>query len=260
MSTPTKAQLLSLLQSEKLGSAASDALQQYVISMNLDKTYNANWGAYATVDLPSGSDVQVGEVAFDTTIGQLVVCTSVNPVVWTSTGGASVTATRVIHTPGVTPTNATMIPGQGPEPVVIGSLVTLHFKRDNDKVYGYSKIPTSYVSDASFHIHWTKETNLSLTPLNNTVRWQIVYRVFDGSSQDVSSAPTGTLILDDTYDDAGTTTRIIYRTANAVAAGFVPGWYVAFEISFVAGSTTLPNRPSIVSCDILSRQLINQGN
>ena len=171
-------------------------------------------------------------------------------------------ATRIIHTPGATPTKSTTIPGQGPELVTFGSpvpdLVGLHYKRDTDLLYAYSKIQTSYVSDASFHIHWTK--NVDTDQSGATVRWVITYKVYNGGSQDVSGAPTGTLILDDTYDDAGTTTRIIHRTANAPAPGFVAGYYVGFSIGFDPAFTTLSDLPTIISCDILSRNTINQGN
>lgn len=105
MSTPTKEQLLALMQSEKLGSSASDAQQQYVISLFLDKTYNAFRGSFDTIDLPTGADVEVGELAFDTTLGQLVVCTSTGPVVWTVVGGGgggvtSVTASAPLASSG----------------------------------------------------------------------------------------------------------------------------------------------------------------
>lgn len=166
--------------------------------------------------------------------------------------------TRIIHTPGVTPTSATFVPGLAPEVVKIGTTVALHYKKDGDKVYGYSKIQTSYVSDASFHIHWTKFDDTD--EAGNTVRWVINYTVFNGASQDVNVAPTGTLILDDTYDDAGIFTRIVHRTANAPAAGFVAGYYVSFEVGFDPAFTTLTDRPVIISCDILSRQTINLGN
>ena len=166
-------------------------------------------------------------------------------------------STRIIHTPGVTPTSVTFVPGIAPEVVQFGTLVALHYKKDNDKVYGYSKIPTSYVSDASFHIHWTK--NVDTNQAGATVRWEIKYNVFDGSSQDVNVGPTNTLILDDTYDDSGTTSRVVYRTPNAAATGFVAGYYVSYEVGFDPANTTLSSRPSIVSCDLLSRQKINEG-
>lgn len=171
---------------------------------------------------------------------------------------ADVGATRIIHTPGVTPTSATFVPGLAPDVELLGTLVVLHYKKDADKVYGYAKIPTSYVSDASFHVHWTKAVDTNQA--GRTVRWVVRYTVFDGTSQNVTGAPTGTLTLDDAYDDAGLLTRIVYRTANAAAAGFVPGWYVSFEVGFDPAHTTLDGRPAIVSCDILSRQTINLGN
>lgn len=164
-------------------------------------------------------------------------------------------ATRIIHTPGVTPTSATVVPGLAPEVIAIGTTVALHYKKNNDKVYGYSKIPTSYVGDASFHIHWTK--NVNTNQAGNTVRWLINYTVFNGSSENIEVAPTGNLILDDTYDDSGTTSRIVYRTPNAPAIGFVAGYYVSYEIGFDPTNTTLTGRPAIISCDILSRQTIN---
>ncbi len=46
------------------------------------------WGALATDDLPSSASVEVGDLAFDTDLVQLVVCTSTGPVVWTAVGGA----------------------------------------------------------------------------------------------------------------------------------------------------------------------------
>lgn len=178
---------------------------------------------------------------------------------WTYYAVGNITgATRIVHTPGVTPTSATFIPGQAPEPELLGTLIVLHYKKDDDKLYGYCKIPTSYVSDATFHVHWTKHGDTN--EAGATVRWVVRYTVFNGTSQDVNVAPTGTLTLDDTYDDAGLTTRIVYRTPDVSAPGFVAGWYVAFEVGFDPANTTLVERPAIVSCDILSRQTINLGN
>jgi hypothetical protein len=179
--------------------------------------------------------------------------------IWTYYAVGDITnATRVIHTPGVTPTSATFVPGLAPDVVKYGTTVALHYKKDADKVYGYAKIPTTYVSDASFHIHWTKFNNANES--GRTVRWVINYTVFDGASQNVAVAPTGTLNLNDTYDGASAdTTRIVYRTPNAAAAGFVAGYYVSFEVGFDPAFTTLTDRPVIISCDILTRQTINLG-
>lgn len=43
-------------------------------------------GIYPTNDLPS-TGVNLGDTAFDTTLGQLVVCVSTGPVVWSAVGG-----------------------------------------------------------------------------------------------------------------------------------------------------------------------------
>lgn len=44
-------------------------------------------GAYVTGQLPTSA--AVGDTAFDLTLGQLVVCTSIGPVVWSAVGGGS---------------------------------------------------------------------------------------------------------------------------------------------------------------------------
>ena len=49
--------------------------------------YHSFWGAYPTVSLPTSTSVEVGDTAYDTTLGQLCVCTSIGPVVWTPIGG-----------------------------------------------------------------------------------------------------------------------------------------------------------------------------
>ena len=46
------------------------------------------WGNYATGSLPSSSNVQTGDTAFDTSRGALVVCTAIGPVVWSVISGS----------------------------------------------------------------------------------------------------------------------------------------------------------------------------
>lgn len=55
------------------------------------------WGPYASGSLPTSSDVQVGDTAYDTSLGSLVVCTALAP---------SVTWTAVGSTPPASPTTA----------------------------------------------------------------------------------------------------------------------------------------------------------
>lgn len=47
------------------------------------------WGTYATGALPTSANVEVGDTAFDLTLGQMVVCTAVGPVVWSAIGGGA---------------------------------------------------------------------------------------------------------------------------------------------------------------------------
>ena len=49
--------------------------------------FHSYWGAFATGSLPSSSDVQVGDTAYDTTLGLPVVCSSIGPVVWSTAVG-----------------------------------------------------------------------------------------------------------------------------------------------------------------------------
>ena len=45
------------------------------------------WGPYASRSLPTSTDVEVGDTAFDTSLGSLVVCTALAPsVTWTAVG------------------------------------------------------------------------------------------------------------------------------------------------------------------------------
>jgi len=45
------------------------------------------WGPYASGSLPTSSNVQVGDTAYDTSLGSLVVCTALAPsVAWTAVG------------------------------------------------------------------------------------------------------------------------------------------------------------------------------
>jgi hypothetical protein len=108
-------------------------------------SFHSFWGPYATVSLPSGADVEVGDTAYDTSAGVLKVCTSTSPVTWTAVGGTgggvtSVTASAPLASSGgVTPdisltgtvsvfnggTGNTAIPANGQIPLGNGSGFTL---------------------------------------------------------------------------------------------------------------------------------------
>ena len=111
------------------------------------------------------------------------------------------------------------------------------------------KIDNDFIGSPSFHVHWTKgdDTNQS----GNTVRWQIDYHVFNGRDQDISNGSITTLIVDDTYDDAGSTTRVVHRTQNIDASNFTAGYYVGLAIKVVPGSTTVVN-PTLITVDLIT--------
>jgi hypothetical protein len=175
-------------------------------------------------------------------------------------------ATRFFHEPTVTPGQGSSAPGQGPSELVIGSVLGLHFDDPSDMVYRIFKIGTNFIpggpgmtgdgTNASFHVHWTKAVDTDQS--GGTVRWQIEYTVFDGISEDIAVTPT-VIDLDDTYIDSGTTSRIVHRTANVPAPGFIPGYYVGLCIGYDSGNTTLSGGPVVVSADLLSLGFINQG-
>lgn len=164
---------------------------------------------------------------------------------------------RIVHTPAITPTRIATRPNEGPVPVFIGTTPALHYTGDDQQAFAYAKIQSSYLSDASFHVHWTK--NVDTNQAGATVRWVLDYTVFNGTSQNITSS-TGQIIWDDVYEDSGTTSRIVYRTENQSAPGFISNYYVSMALGYDPANTTLSGRPVVVSCDILSRNLINLGN
>lgn len=165
-------------------------------------------------------------------------------------------ATRIFHKPTITPSEAEVAPGQGPSPVVFGTVMGLHYDNATDKAYRVLKIDSNFTGTASFHVHWTKSGDLNES--TNTVRWQLSYTVFNGSSDEVALVAPTVLTWDDTYDDAGTTSRIVYRTGNETAAGFVAGYYVGICLEYVAGGTTISGGPVVISADLLWEGSINQ--
>lgn len=169
-------------------------------------------------------------------------------------------ATRIIHVDTITPVDAASQPGVGPTPVVLGASGTvlgLQFDQATEVAYRLIKIPTNFVGDASFHVHWSK--NVNTNQANATVRWQLKYTVFNGTSNNVVAA-TGTIVWDVVYTDSGTTSRVVYRTPNMAATGFVPGYYVGISLSYIPAQTTLSGGPVCVSCDTLMRVTINSDS
>jgi hypothetical protein len=176
------------------------------------------------------------------------------------TGLALETATRTYHQPTITPETNTNAPGQQPDLGLIGSTLVAEFTLNTDSAYRIFKIPASYVSDAAFHVHWTKESGVAgdSDQSFNAARWRISYTVFPGGSNaDINVAPT-VLEESSTYIDSGTTTRIVYRTSDIPAAGFVAGYYVGICVESITSESDLTCEAAMVSVDLTFTEYINQ--
>lgn len=163
-------------------------------------------------------------------------------------------ATRIIHKPTATVHDAEVAPGFGPTPVVLDTVVLgLKFDLVTDVAYRILKIPNNFEGSPTFHVHWTKSSDADES--GKTIRWRIRYTVFDGIDDEVSGSPTEA-VLDDTYEDSGTTTRVVYRTADVEATGFQANYYCGIALDYVAAQTTLAS-PVVVSADLLMSAYIN---
>lgn len=163
--------------------------------------------------------------------------------------------TRIFHEPIVTASRATSAPGQGPSPIVLGTLIGLEFSGALDAAYRMIRIDAAHDEVLStFHVHWSKSTNVDES--GKTIRWRITYVVFDGIAQDVIVSPTVAL-LDDTYDDNGTTSRIVYRTPAINTVGFTPGYYLGLCIDIDPAGTTLVGNPVLAAVDLRLSLAIN---
>ena len=169
-------------------------------------------------------------------------------------------ATRTYHEPTILPESGSNSPGQQPDLALIGTTLVAEFTVNTDSSYRFFKIPGNYVEGAAFHIHWTKESGIGGDgdESGNGVRWRLSYTVTPGNNADINVAPT-VVELDDTYDDAGTTTRIVYRTPNVAAPGFVANYYVGVCIEAVTpDGSALGCEPALVTADLTYIETINK--
>lgn len=200
-------------------------------------------------DIPTLGDIPEGffEAAGKITTGELVAILN----------GISNTE-RSYHAPTVSPSNSSSAPGQNPTVVVNGNVVGLQFATGNT-AHRIFKIPGYYSSDAAFHIHWTKGSDVS--EQGNAVRWKISYTVWAGNNARIDAGAPSSFVLnlDDTYDDASVdATRIVYRANDALAGGFIPLYYVGMKVECDFGNTTLVANPVLISADLTFKELINK--
>jgi hypothetical protein len=169
---------------------------------------------------------------------------------------------RLYHEPTVSPGSGTNAPGQQPTIGTIGATLVASFTLNVDAAYRVFKIPSNFLGNPAVHVHWTKEPGVAGdgNENGNSVRWRISYGVWrsapTGLNGDLNIVPT-VIDLDDTYDDAGTTTRIAQRTANAALVGFVAGYYVGFCVEAVTPiGTPLTCEPALMSMDLTYDEII----
>jgi len=180
--------------------------------------------------------------------------------VGSGTNIAEYNATRMIHEPCAYAGGGFSAPGQGPQVEVYGVLVTAIFTVNDQTDRGFKiiKIPSSYVSSGSFHIHWTKSGNSNQSGRN--ARWRVVYSVYDGKTEN-PNAVTQSIEFEQTYLASDTTERIVYRTVDTYTSGFQPNYYLAMYIEAISPTgSALTDPPALVGIDMLYRGTINIGN
>jgi hypothetical protein len=152
---------------------------------------------------------------------------------------------------------ASRAPGQTAAPIHFGTTLGAVYTPNTHEGYRAFKLSSKFVGNASFHIHWTKSTDANES--GKAVRWRISYTITDGTSQDINVAPT-VVELEDLYDDGGTTTRIVYRTANTPnLVGAQPSHYLSLKIEAITpNGTPLIADPVLISCDFRYDMYINK--
>lgn len=160
------------------------------------------------------------------------------------------------HEPVIGASKSTSSPGQGPAIVIIGSCVPLlSFTLDTDDAYRQFKVPNTYLGTPTVHVHWTKTGNADES--GKTVKWKITALCFDGDGGLASSGATS-VEYEDTYEDSGTTTRIMYRTPNLALPTLTVGWYVGLKIEAVTpAGTPMASEPGLFSVDLMYTEYMN---
>lgn len=164
---------------------------------------------------------------------------------------------RIIHEPIATAVDATTAPGKGPNKILLNEVVIgLEFALADDVAYRLIKVQRTHVEggNASLHVHWTKSGDNDESGKN--VKWRLRWHEFDGATQDVNVTPNEAFLID-TYEDAGTTSRIVYRTSS-VDVVLTPNYYLAIALDVDAAGTTLTSNPVCVSADLLIERSINK--
>lgn len=166
---------------------------------------------------------------------------------------------RYRHDVIVAPATFKSTAGKEPVPLAVGPLMYLEFTVNNDVAYQVRKVNGTFYDNPSVHIHWTKTTDAN--EQNKKVRWHVEYVSFASS---VGAPGDGTETphvaeVEDTYLDAGTTTRMIHETTSIPLVGVVAGHYLSLVISAVTPvGTPMVSPPGLFALDLVYREYINQ--
>lgn len=160
------------------------------------------------------------------------------------------------HEPIVTPSFSSSLPGTTPTPLAIGATLFLDFSLNNDAAWRSFKIPSNFVDGASVHLHWTKVGNAN--ELGKAVRWRATYSIFPGDLAELTVGTTTTVVeYEDTYPDAGTTTRTINRTPDLPIFGVVANYYMGIKVEAITpAGAAMASHPALMSLDLVFRQHI----
>lgn len=166
---------------------------------------------------------------------------------------------RIYHQAIVSASVGASQPGKQPAVIVSNALMLLEFTPDTDAAFRQFKIPSSYIGDAAFHIHWTKTGNGDES--GKVVRWKVSYVAFEGhQGGGLGNAAPTVVEVEDTYEDDGTTDWYIYATPDIPMEGIEPGYYVSMKIEAITPvGTPMTSEPGLFSLDQTFTQYINNG-
>lgn len=116
---------------------------------------------------------------------------------------------------------------------IAGNLATMAFTNETDSIHSLFKLPDHMISGtAQVKVQFTKNTDSDISEKN--VYWRLDYTAFD-AVDDAAGGAGMTVIFTSSYDDSGTTTRIVYSTPTHLLTG-TAGDTVALKVQALSGS------------------------
>lgn len=161
------------------------------------------------------------------------------------------------HYPVVGAGRADGPPGQLPTLNASGALTYVSFDlaAGTQAIYRTIKIHRAFVGSPVFHLHWTKSDDVDRS--GESVRWVVTYKAFNGISEDAAGSPS-VIEINDTYDDSGTTARVVYRTPNTSMLGLMALGYLAVKVEKGTPGGSAMASPGLVLLDFTYRGYVNR--